>query len=300
MDFQLLHPNFLDLEEEYSQLETSKVVVVSLPYEATTTYGTGTRFGPEAIIKASAHLETYDEELNLVPAQIGIATIQPDNIFSLAPEKFVQKVADLTVYLLEQGKFVIGLGGEHTISVGLVEGFKRFYSDFWVLQLDAHSDLRYSYKSSRYNHACVMARIQEKCAFVGVGIRSGILHEAKRLKEPSRIFYAHEMYENSNWPQEVLKILGEKVYITIDLDFFDPAIMPSVGTPEPGGFGWYDSLKFLKQVIRTKKVLGFDVVELSPVSDLKAPDFMAAKLIYKLIGYIFEEELSKRPKRNLD
>jgi agmatinase len=280
-------PNFLDLPDRLSDFDKARIVVLGVPYEASTTYGKGTADGPLAIIEASSQVEFYDEELDAEICDIGIATEMPFRKFDPDPERAVNQIAAACERLLEQEKFVVGLGGEHTVSLGLVQAFKKFYPDMWVLQLDAHSDLRDRYHDSPFNHACVMARVQELCPYFGVGIRSGIKDERGLLKTPSRILYAHEMYQNPNWGEAVLEGVGEPLYITIDLDFFDPAFVPSVGTPEPGGFGWVETLRFLRNVARARKIIGFDVVELLPRPGFAAADFFAARLVYKLLGYIF-------------
>ncbi|HEX9655214.1 MAG TPA: agmatinase [bacterium] len=286
--------NFLDLPDELSRPEKAQVVVLGVPYEATTTYGKGTSLGPQAIIAASSQIEFYNEELDAEPCQIGIATDMSLTQFDPNPEKAVQQMSAACERWLSAKKMVVGLGGEHTVTVGLVRAFKKFYPDLWVLQLDAHSDLRTEYHESPLNHACVMARVQEMCPFVGVGIRSGIAGERTALKPRSALIYAHEMYSNRNWIETVLNKLGGPVYITIDLDFFDPAEVPAVGTPEPGGFHWVETLDFLRRVVQSRRVIGFDVVELSPKAGFAASDFFAAKLIYKLIGYVFADKLAKQ------
>lgn len=282
--------NFLDLPQELSNPDTSKVVVVGFPYEATTTYGKGTAKGPEAIIEASSMIEFYDEELDAETCQIGIATDLSLTSFSAGHETAVNEIATACERWLSKKKFVVGLGGEHTVTVGLVQAFKKVYPDMWVLQLDAHSDLRDEYQGSLFSHASAMARIQEMCPYVGVGIRSALKGEQSWLKPPSKVIYAHEMHRERNWPETALKALGDPVFITIDLDFFDPSAVPSVGTPEPGGFHWVETVDFLKQVIRSRKVVGFDVVELSPKPGFTASDFFAAKLIYKTLGHIFAQK----------
>jgi agmatinase len=260
-----------------------------LPFEATTSYGRGTRRGPAAIIKASQQVEFFDEELNLEPCQVGIATVKPPALSKVTPARAVKIIADSCRALCNDGKFVIGLGGEHTVTVGMVQAMHEKYPDLWVVQLDAHSDLRDQYEGSRFSHACAMARVQELCPFVGLGIRSGIRGERKRLAPPSWLYYAHEMHRNgaARWMEEVFNILGRRVYLTIDLDFFNPAEMPAVGTPEPGGFGWYDALAFLRELFTRREVVGGDVVELSPLRGMAASDFFAARLAYKLIAYKF-------------
>lgn len=281
-------PNFLDLPPELSDPERARAAVLCLPYEATTSYGKGTRRGPESIVRASTQVELYDEELEVEPCEVGIATVRPFEAgFPETGEPAVRRIAEACHSLLQAGKFVAALGGEHTVSVGLVEAHRAAFADLWVLQLDAHSDLRQEYQGTRWSHACTMARIGELCPFVGIGLRSGIRGERSDLAPPSRIFYAHEMRRDPDWPERVLDALGEHVYLTLDLDFFDPAIMPAVGTPEPGGFWWNETLTFLRTLCTRKTVVGFDVVELAPISGLAAPDFLAARLVYKLLGYRF-------------
>lgn len=284
--------DFLDLPSELADLEQARAVVLAIPFEKTTTYGRGTKYGPEAIIAASTQVELYDEVLNTEPCQIGIATVRPWLKLDCVPERAVEEISAACEELLRQNKFVAALGGEHTVSVGVVRAFQKFYPHLSVLQLDAHSDLRDSYLGSRLNHACVMARIQELCPYVGVGIRSSIAGEQELLRPPSRIFYAWEMVRESSWQEQVMHTLGQQVYITIDLDFFDPAVVPSVGSPEPGGFHWYETLNFLRKVIQSRQVVGFDVVELRPRPEFPASDFLAARLVYKLLGYVFEGVLA--------
>lgn len=295
-----MNPNFLDLPKKLTNCELAEVVILCLPYEASTTYGKGTEKGPEAILRASQHVEIYDEELKTETCQIGICTEAPIETFDLMPEKAVKQITQACEIFLNKNKFVVGLGGEHMVTVGLVRAFKKHYPNLWVLQLDAHSDLRDSYMDSPFNHACVMSRIGNLCPFVGVGIRSSIKNELNFLKEPSKIVYAYEMNQNQAWPELVLSQLGDPVYITIDLDFFDPAVVPSVGTPEPGGFFWYETISFLRKVIQTRCIIGFDVVELCPKTEHIASDFYAAKLIYKLIGYIFKAMPNCTTEKHLD
>jgi len=291
---------FLDLPRALCDPETSRVAVLCLPYEATTSYGQGTENGPEAIIRASTQVEFYDEELDLEPCQIGVETVRPTMKFFEEPAQAIDQIAGICRRLLHRDKFVVGLGGEHTVSVGLVQAMKEKHPNLSVLQLDAHSDLRDTYQGSRYSHACVMARILEMCPYVGLGIRSSIPAQAGKLGKDSHILYAHEMATRTDWATWTLDRLGDPVYITIDLDFFDPSQVPAVGTPEPGGFCWYETLALLRQVVRQRTIVGFDVVELRPQADFPASDFFAAKLIYKLLGYIFEREIDVSEKKNLD
>jgi len=279
--------NFLGLTKELSTYRTAQVAILPLPYEATTSYRKGTKNGPAAIIKASQQVEFYDEELHLEPCSVGIVTAKAPAFGKMTPPKAIARMQESCDKLLRDGKFVIGLGGEHTVTVPLVRAAARKHRDLWVVQLDAHSDLRDSYHGTPYSHASAMARVIEHAKLVGLGIRSGIPGERERLKPPSRIFYAHEMLEDLSWQEEVFHILGPHVYLTIDLDFFNPAEVPGVGTPEPGGFGWYAALGFLRRLFATREVVGCDVVELLPQRDSAVSDFFAARLVYKLIGYKF-------------
>jgi agmatinase len=179
------------------------------------------------------------------------------------------------------------IGGEHSVSIGSIKTYAEHFANLTVLQLDAHADLREKYNGSKYNHACVMARAKELCPIVQVGIRSMDYSEKESI-DPSRTFFAKDIYNNTDWIKKVISKLSDKVYITIDVDVFDPSIMPSTGTPEPGGLLWYDVIGFLKSVFEKKDVVGFDVAELCPDTKNKAPDFLAAKLIYKLLSYKFE------------
>ncbi len=277
--------NFLGLPDELSAFEAAKSVVLPIPYEATTSYIQGTASGPNAILAASQQVEFYDDELKCEPCRTGISTanfLRPNE--ANHAENLVQIQEEAEAHY-SSGKFVLSLGGEHSITIPLVRAANKVFGDFSVLQLDAHSDLRDSYEGSQLNHACVMARVNEICDFVGVGLRSGVQGEEKGIRSGSRLFYASEMQKGGDWRQSAVDALGENVYLTFDLDFFDPSIMPSVGTPEPGGFFWYNTLEFLKEVFRTKNVFAADIVELSPLFGLIHPDFLAAKLAYKFIGY---------------
>ena len=275
--------NFGDLPEEYSNLEQAKVVILPVPYDSTSTWLKGADKGPAAVIEASTHMELYDIETDSEVYQKGIFTAEPVN-GNFLPEQMVETVHKRVRDYIENEKFVVVIGGEHSVSIGAATAHIKKYSDVTVLQLDAHSDLRNEYESTKYNHACVMARIAELCPIVQVGIRSMDISERESLDE-NRVFFAENIQKFDNWIEKVKSKLSEKVYITIDLDVFDPSIMPSTGTPEPGGLFWYDILMLLKEVFDDKEVIGFDVVELCPDERNKAPDFLAAKLIYKLLSY---------------
>jgi len=275
--------HFGDLPEEYSALENARVVVIPVPFDRTSTWIKGAGKGPVAIIEASAHMELYDIETDSEVYKKGIFTAEPVYGQEL-PEDMVEMVAEQVHKYLENDKFVVVLGGEHSVSIGSVRAHVANNADITVLQLDAHSDLRDEYECSKYNHACVMARIMELCPIIQVGIRSMDSSE-KKVLDTSRVIFAREISSNKNWIEKVLSKLSDNVYVTIDLDVFDPSIMPSTGTPEPGGLLWYDVLGLLRTVFENRNVVGFDVVELCPDQRNKAPDFLAAKLIYKLLSY---------------
>lgn len=283
--------NYLALEEEYSSFKKSRVAIIQAPYDKTTTYIHGAVNGPAAIIDASAYMERFDDELGQETFKTGIHTMEFLAIQDLSPEDMVDKVYAQTLDLLKANKFPVMLGGEHTVSVGAVKAFKETYPDISVLQLDAHYDLRDVYFGSRLNHGCVARRISEICPIVQVGTRSMSKEDKEYLSGSAngrvKSFSVYDILEMPMWKDAVSNALSENVYITIDLDVFDPALVPATGTPEPGGFGWYEALSLLREVTKDRKVVGFDVVELCPIKGNIASDFLAAKLIYRLLGYIF-------------
>ncbi|RPJ30729.1 MAG: agmatinase [Planctomycetaceae bacterium] len=277
--------NFGALPLEYSRAETAEIVIIPVPYDGTSTYVKGADKGPEAIIRASGNMELYDIETDSQVYLHGIFTDDPV-ADGPEPEKMVRAVERRVGKHLANDKFVVVLGGEHSVSVGAVQAHARKYPGMTVLQLDAHSDLRDQYEGSRYNHACVMARVKEMCPIVQVGIRSMDVSE-KPAMDRKRVFFAEDIHHGTTGVDNIIGMLTDQVYVTIDLDVFDPSIMPSTGTPEPGGLLWYDVLDLLKRVCRRSAVVGFDVVEMCPAATNRGPDFMAAKLIYKLLTYKF-------------
>lgn len=280
--------NFAEIPDSLSNYNKSKVVILPFPYEKTTCYVKGTKKGPEAIIKASSEMELFDEELGNI-FEIGICTLTNLKV-NLKPESMVGVVYKHIKGLLDGNKFIVTLGGEHSITIGIVKAFKEKYADLSVLQIDAHSDLREDFEGTKYSHACTMKRVLELCPIVPVGIRSLSYEESEFIKEKKlKVFWAKEIIKNDKWFDETISKLTKNVYITIDLDAFDPSIMPSVGTPEPGGLNYYQMLRFLKRVCNERNVVGFDVVELCPNPSNVAPDFAAARIIYKLIGYKFNK-----------
>jgi len=277
--------SFGGVPPEYSRADTAKIVIVPVPYDGTSTYMKGADKGPEAIIRASGNMELYDIETDSQVYLQGIFTDDPVDS-GPEPEKMVKAVERRVGGHLADGKFVVLLGGEHSVSIGAVRAHAQKYPGMTVLQLDAHADLRNEYEGSKYNHACVMARVKEMCPIVQVGIRSMDVSE-KPTMDRGRVFFAEDIHRGTAGVDTIIRTLTDPVYITIDLDVFDPSIMPSTGTPEPGGLLWYDDLALLKGVCRRCTVVGFDVVEMCPLAGHWAPDFMAAKLIYKLLSYRF-------------
>ncbi len=281
--------NFADLEEDFSNYESSKVVILPIAYEGTVTYGKGTSQGPQAILKASQQLELYDEELRQDTYKIGIHTLGTVEGSELSAQEMVETVYLKASPLARDEKFIVMLGGEHSLSLGMVKALRDKFADLSVLQLDAHGDLRDEYEGTRYNHACVGRRISGLVPLTQVGIRSLSREEGEYIKSGKgpRVFYAGQIIGGRNWVEEAISGLSKNVYLTIDLDVLDPGIMPSVGTPEPGGLDWYATLQLLRQLTKQRKIVSFDLVELAPQPGNISPDFLAAKLTYKLLGYIF-------------
>ncbi len=274
---------FAGIPEEYGQYEDASVVVIPVPYDGTSTYGKGADKGPEAIFDAAENMELYDIETKSEAYKNGIF-IAPALYGYASPESMVKEVHHEVEKYIEKGKFVTVLGGEHSVSIGSIQAFAKKYDDLSVLQLDAHSDLRPEYEGSKFNHACAMHEASYSTNLVQVGIRSMDTCEVEFLR-PENLFTSYDIRTNEYWKEDVTNALGENVYITIDLDAFDPSIMPSTGTPEPGGLLWNETLDLLKMVFRNANVVGFDIVELAPMAGNHAPDFMAAKLYYKLLSY---------------
>ncbi len=270
--------------KNYTNLKSAKIVILPVPYDGTSTWIKGADKGPKAVFEASTKLEFYDIETDTEVYRQGIFTLKPITEKGL-PEKMVKKVKS-EVAKYAKDKFIVTLGGEHSVSIGSIRAQAEVHPGLSVLQLDAHSDLRDEYYGSKYNHACVMARIKEICPIVQVGIRSMDISEKKSFN-PKRMFFAEKIKDSKNWQDQAIVKLSDKVYLTIDLDVFDPSILPSTGTPEPGGLGWYEVLSFIKKVNQKKKIVAFDAVELCPNSKEKSSDFLTAKLIYKILSYKF-------------
>ena len=283
---------FLGLDEEAASLESAKALILPVPYESTTSWGGGTQAGPGAIVAASRYVELWDQELSVEPAAVGIHTFPALELTraGAGPAMAELEQAYGQIFDAAEGRFMIMLGGEHSVSAPAIRAVAARQDErLHVLQLDAHADLRASYEGTPASHASAMRRVLDDADIVGVGIR-GISREEVEVAESERgvtLIYADEMWEDDAWMDRALDALGDPVYITFDIDFLDPSLMPATGTPEPGGGDWYRTLRFLRRVFRERRVLACDVVELAPIPGMPAPDFLAAKLVYKLIGYRF-------------
>ncbi|MEI8047420.1 MAG: agmatinase [Bacteroidota bacterium] len=274
-----------NLPKELSSFESSKIVIVPVPYDGTTTWNKGSEKGPKAIIEASFNLEMYDIDTDSEVHKLGIHTAEPVTELS-SPEAMVDEVYNRVKALFKKKKFPVILGGEHSVSVGAFKAASEQFSDLTILQFDAHADMRDELNGSKYNHQCVMARASEMAPVVQVGIRSMSAAEREDIR-PECVFYAMQIYDQSTWMYELLNKLSRNVYITIDLDVLNPSIMSSTGTPEPGGMNWFDIINILKKISEQVNIVGFDITELVPNKDNKAPDYLTAKLIYTLLTYKF-------------
>ena len=281
----MIKTNFGGFPSEYSSLKTSKIVLLPVPYDKTSTWIKGADKGPDAILEASPNLEFYDLETDSEVFKRGIFTDKPVTEDE-SPEKMVKAVKERIKAHLKNSKFVATIGGNHSVSIGAFAAHSEQFKDLCILQLDAHSDLRDEYEGSKLNHACAMARAKEFCPIVQVGIRSMDICEKSNMNKNS-VFFAKDIYQNTEWIKKVIPKLSKKVYLTIDLDVFDPSLMPSTGTPEPGGLQWYPVIELIKEVIKQRELVGFDIVELCPNPNNKGSDFMAAKLVYTILTHRF-------------
>lgn len=278
------HKQFLGETDRPAGREGASIIILPVPFDLTCTWQKGADKGPEAILDASPNLEFYSIETDSEVYKRGIYT--ENAVTGETSEEMIENVYRTAQQHLLKDRMVVTLGGEHSVSLGAVHAYADKYSEITVLQLDAHSDLRDEYLGSRYNHACVMARIREHCPIFQVGIRSMDVEE-KYVIDRDRVVYAHEIYQSSRWIDRIVERLSGYLYVTIDLDVFDSSIMPSTGTPEPGGLDWYQVVNLLQAVSRKTQVVGFDVVELCPSEANRAPDFLAAKLVYTFLSYIW-------------
>ncbi len=292
--------NFLSIPEEFSSLEKSKIVILPAPYEHTTSYIKGTILGPEKLIEASHQVELYDEEFDIeLYKAAGIATLEPLDFTDLKDEKAVEIAYKIALELLKQDKFLVTIGGEHTIAIGPIKAYSEVYPDLTILHFDAHSDLRDEYEGNKYSHASAIARVFEfNKNIVQVGIRAQDALEAKFIKENGiKTFYAWEIKsgkynkDGKTWQDAIVDELNANVYITFDLDYFDPSVMPAVGTPVPNGLYWDETIELLKKVAESKNIVGFDIVELCPLPGLEYPNFISAFFTNKLLNIIFANKI---------
>jgi len=276
-------------ESSLCDYKNSKFVIQQVPYEHTSSYLEGSAKGPAAIVSASHFVEFYDEELDTETyKKCGIATLEAIDFKDKVDADAIDLIEQETKQLIQDGKYVVSLGAEHTVTLGFVKAHAAKYPDLTVLQIDAHSDLRSTYHDNPYSHASVMARIHDlDIRLVQIGIRAQCKEESDLIKSANNIhtFYAHHIRKNVNWMTDAISKMGDHVYLTIDADGFDPAVIPAVGTAEPNGLFWVETLEFLRRVFKEKKVVGFDVVECAPMEGSILSEYTLAKLVYRLIGY---------------
>ncbi|MBS9766703.1 MAG: agmatinase [Flavobacteriaceae bacterium] len=282
--------NYAGIPDKYAKLDTAKIVLIPVPYDGTSTWQKGADKGPDAFLDASENMELYDIETNSEVYKEGVylADAVTENA---SPEAMVEAVHQTAKKYINKNKFVTLFGGEHSISIGSIRAFNECYDNLTVLHIDAHADLRKEYEGTACNHACAVYEASQNTNLIQVGIRSMDVSE-KTVMDTERTFFAHEMVSDEYWIDNAIDLMTDNVFITFDLDAFDPSILPSTGTPEPGGLLWYETLDFLRKVFEEKNVVGFDIVELCPREDEKSSDFLAAKLYYKMLSYKFclEEE----------
>lgn len=276
---------YAGIPTEFSKLENASIVLITVPYDGTSTWGKGADKGPQAFLEASENMELYDIETDSEVYKNGIH-LEETNVENLSPKEMVETVHLAVKKHILKKKFVTTFGGEHSISIGTIRAFNECFDNLTVLHIDAHADLRKSYDGTPFNHACAVYEASQSTNLIQVGIRSMDVSELTVMNK-EKTFFAHDMAINEYWIDEVIDALGHNVYITFDLDALDPSIFPSTGTPEPGGLLWYETLHFLKQVFDSKNVVGFDIVELCPNKNEKSSDFLAAKLYYKMLSYKF-------------
>lgn len=275
--------NFLGLSDDFSSRDKSYFQVIPVPYDATSTYGTGSRLGPKAIIDASLNIELYDHELDMESAQVGVFT-HPELPVSVGdPVRMLERIDRAVEDVVSRGKFPVVLGGEHTVSLGAVRALAR-RERFAVVSLDAHADLRDTYQDSPYSHACFLRRAMESAECCVLGVRSISKEEMDFVREAELpVFFADRLAREDAID---LGFLPDKIYLSVDIDVLDPSLMPSTGTPEPGGLSWYQTTALLESLVTGRTLVGFDLVELCPQPGNHGPDFTAAKLVYRLMGLV--------------
>ncbi len=283
-------------EEEYSAFDAARILILPVSYEGTVSYGTGTGAGAMAIVNASRNMELYEEETNSEVYKIGIHTLK-EFLPRSTPEAMMESLYDYSKELVKSGKFICMLGGEHSVSAPIIKAHAEQYHDMSVLQIDAHADLRDTYDGTPHSHASIMARVVKdmRIPSVQVGIRSISADEARLIESglPTKIFWARDIAGRTDWIDEAVDSLTDNVYLTIDIDGLDPSLVPTTGTPEPGGLGWYETLALIRKLAEKKRVVGMDLVEYSYFENYDSPAFLCAKLVYKSLAYIFNNETPK-------
>ena len=278
--------NFAGIENKYADYNNSAILLQSIPYDGTSTWGKGADKAFSAFLEASENMELYNIETDTEVYKKGIH-ILPDITEDSTPESVFEVVYNRTKELLNTNKFLTFFGGEHSISIGVIKAFYEKYPDITILQLDAHADLRKDYLGSKFNHACALHDASKNANLIQVGIRSMDICEKQYLNK-EKCYFAQDIYLSKTWMQRSIDLMSDNVYITFDLDALDPSIMPSTGTPEPGGLDWNTTISYLKKVFDQKNVVGFDIVELAPIAGNKAPEFLVAKLYYSMLSYKFK------------
>lgn len=294
--------NFGGIEEkEFSSLEAARVIVFPVSYEGTVSYGAGTGAGAMAIVDASRNMELYDEETDAEVYKIGIHTLEEFAPLA-SPEAMMNGLYERAKELLEEEKFLCMLGGEHSVSAPVIRAHAEKFHNISILQIDAHADLRDEYDGTPHSHASIMARCvkDRRIPAVQVGIRSISADEARSLDSgiPTKIFWAKDIVGRTDWIDDAIESLTENVYLTIDIDGLDPSLVPTTGTPEPGGLGWYEVLSLIRKLAKRRRVVGMDLVEFAKAENSDAPAFLCAKLVYKTLAYIFQNETPKVRGRN--
>lgn len=277
--------NYAGVEDQFADPENAEILLQSIPYDGTSTWGKGADKGFEAFLDASENMELYDIETDSEVYKKGVHILD-DITKDASPEAMYEAVYNSATEILKMDRFPTWFGGEHSVSIGIIDAFMDKYDDLSVLQIDAHADLRPSYEGTEFNHACAVYRASKRANLVQVGIRSMDVSENEHMNR-QKVFFAEDIYGETDWMDQSIDLLGENVYLTIDLDAFDPSIMPATGTPEPGGLDWNTTIRYLKKLFQRKNVVGFDLVELAPIEGLHGPNFLAAKLYYKLLSYKF-------------
>lgn len=278
---------FGDIPKTFADRHLSNILLQSIPYDGTSSWGKGADKGFAAFLDAARNMELYDIETDSEVYRQGICILNELSGFH-SPEMMYRSVYYTVAKLLEEDKFLTFFGGEHSVSIGIIKAFYEKYDNLTVVQLDAHTDLRPTYEGSAYNHACALYDASLNCNLIQVGIRSMDIEE-KQFLQYDQCYFMEDIYDNHSWMTRSLNQMTNDVYITIDLDVLDPSIMPATGTPEPGGMDWHTILKYLYKIFRTKNVVGFDIVELAPIKGIHAPQFLAAKLYYKMLSYKYEK-----------